>query len=320
MSRTNVFPTYVPELDYKILEETDDETLFRSCKANTYLANLCDDELFWRDRTLPRYAKLVKFREPGSTWKSFYTELVNDAMYLVETSWGKVYVYSDIKRAYDMLWREVADLNQITLEEALATDFTINNFDDAFIVLIYKNKVVSLDDKYVLFNYQRRSADILQYPNLPSLNVKNRTLFYYSGTRLKTEVINEVNIGRQDDSSNSTFVGVFDYNVNVLAALMKYVPEYKVNYLHEYINNYYIISMDSDDDSKYLYEFTYGYISKGELNPENGYYSKLLLVNEALFGRPLNFRQFATSTVSSSDSRVELAVIDDQIRQYYENN
>lgn len=51
MARTNVFPTYIPELDYKILEDTDDANLFRSCNTNTYVADICDNEMFWRDRS-----------------------------------------------------------------------------------------------------------------------------------------------------------------------------------------------------------------------------------------------------------------------------
>lgn len=317
MSGANIFPTYIPELDHKILEEIDDANLFRSCNTNSYIANICNDETFWRNRTKARYAKLIRFRPPATTWKSFYTRLINDAMYIVEISWDHVYLYSDINRAYNMLWSKVASSHQITLEEALITKFERNDIDIATIKLLYKNEVIANDNKYILYDFINREIDILQYPNLPGLAVKNMDLFYYSGLRFKTELINGYNMGEYDDSANNEFMGVFDYTIDVLASFINYVPSYKVDYLHNYVNNYHILSIDTDNMGTKLNSFAYGYRSITYQDLETGEYYQNLLVNEKLFGKPLMFRQFRIPINGPNVSHPIIVMMEEAIRNYY---
>ena len=83
MSEGGVFPTYIKELDQTILQSLDDYNLLTSCQTNSYLASICEDDMFWKARVIQRYNKLIVSHDIDMPWNYFYDKLINDAMYIV---------------------------------------------------------------------------------------------------------------------------------------------------------------------------------------------------------------------------------------------
>lgn len=274
MSRTNVFPTYIPELDYKILQDTDDANLLRSCNTNTYLVNLCDDEIFWRDRSRSKYAMLIKFREPTMTWKAFYIRLVNDAMYIVSNPQGP-FIYSNIKQAYDRYLADVLDQDVY---------FSIR--------LIYKGAVKRLPDEPLLFNGTSTNLkDVLQYPNLPGLKIRDIELFYYSGFVIKPRVDLE-----------EDFEGIFDYNYANLVTFMNYTP-YEMDDDDIHSRAYHLLTLNSNQkgmvfvNNKYGYKFMEPILIDGRI-------FRQVLVDGSLFNKTKNFEllNIDLNSITTSDT------------------
>lgn len=314
MLRTNVFPTYIPELDYKILEDTDDEDLFRSCNSNSYLASICDDEVFWRNRTITRYAMLIKFRGPGTTWKAFYSRLINDAMYLVHTEPSVISLHSNIKDAYKEFWDSVSLKNNVTVEEASSTDYS-NVLEDmrAVIKIVYKGEISSVRDE-IIFDNKRPTPDILQYPNLPGLKVRNRPLFFYEALRFYDILGTDGTYGGTAfdwDTENNDVLGVFDYNDEVLSLFMTWEP-YKVNHPYYYSPDYGKIAIDSNKEPTLYIKYKYGYMGTNS--------GGVVLVNESLFGKPLKFVR-RVLYIGDNLSREELIkAVESAVEKYYEQS
>ena len=67
----------IKDVDLKILSELDDTDLLSFCKLNVenkYVHKLCNDENFWRDRTLKKLGKLEK--NDNRSWKQLYLKIV----------------------------------------------------------------------------------------------------------------------------------------------------------------------------------------------------------------------------------------------------
>ena len=65
----------IKDVDLKILSELDDETLLNFCVTNKYGSQLCQDEMFWRNRLTAKYPDSLNFKDPKRTWKSWYLNL-----------------------------------------------------------------------------------------------------------------------------------------------------------------------------------------------------------------------------------------------------
>ena len=67
----------IKDVDLKILSELDDNDLLSFCKLNVenkYVYKLCNDENFWRDRTLKKFGKVEK--NENRSWKQLYLKIV----------------------------------------------------------------------------------------------------------------------------------------------------------------------------------------------------------------------------------------------------
>ena len=67
----------IKDVDLKILSELDDNDLLSFCKLNVenkYVYKLCNDENFWRDRTVKKFGKLEK--NENRSWKHLYLKIV----------------------------------------------------------------------------------------------------------------------------------------------------------------------------------------------------------------------------------------------------
>jgi len=65
--------TGIKDVDLKILSELDDMSLLNFCKTSTYGKKLCENEIFWFNRTLSKYGKVEK--NPKRSWKNLYLKL-----------------------------------------------------------------------------------------------------------------------------------------------------------------------------------------------------------------------------------------------------
>ena len=324
MDTRSAFPTYISEIDQNILMDVDDANLFRACNIDSYTQSICDDEVFWRNRTLIRYFKLIKFRTPDTTWKAFYRRLVNDAMYIVGTAILKFFVYSNINDAYNMLWEHITAKYRLTREEILesisAGTFNIPS-SIVYIKLAYKGEVSAVDDEYLLYDASKDVRDILEYPDLPALNVKGRELFNYAGSRFKRVLNPQLNreFTEYDMTPHNEFRGVFDYNDEVMHSFLKYYPPYAPDYPYVYFNSFYVLTMDSGRPGVKLLPFKYGYrttgIATAGMNKEQ--ITLTLYVDTSLFGKPLAFETFQFPVKSAKPSREGLARIGKIIEDYY---
>ena len=321
MAYTNVFPTYIAELDYQILEDLEDGDLFRSCQTDTYLANLCDNESFWRNRSRNKYAKLIKFKDADTTWKAFYKRLINDAMYLVHTEPSVISLHSNIEDAYEKFWKTIASKNNITVEMALQTDYS--NLDEegvAVIKIVYKGEITQLHDK-IIFDNKQPAPDILQYPNLPGLKVRNRPLFLYEALRFykKYDTDRTYRWTSFDwGTDNNDVVGVFDYNDEVLSLFMTWEP-YKVTHPYYYSPEYIKIAVDSNTEPISYLKYKYGYIEHRDLR--RGFVNdQVVLVDESLFGKPLRFVQRVLYIGANLSGENLISEVESAVEKYYEQS
>lgn len=316
MSTRGAFPTYIPEVDQKILLETDDANLFRACNIDPYVESICNDEIFWRNRTLARYSKLVKFRKGDVTWKAFYRRLVNDSMYNVDVGVGSggLFVYSNIIDAYNRLWQQLNPENYLTPEQFVAR-YVDNPWLTGFTIkLTYKGEVAVVNDEYLLYNNTNLAKDILEYPELPALNVKGRELWCYTSVRMTLKFYPGHNmiIPEYDDTPYNRFQGVFDKNDEIMRSFIRYLPPYTPDYSHKYSSNFYVLTMNSGNSGTNFKPFIYGYTKEMPNKPAY----QTFLVDAALFGKPPKFDTFVIKVgYFPSDERI--AQVAEQIANYY---
>jgi hypothetical protein len=321
MSAGDVFPTYIPELDQKILSVIADADLFRACNTNSYIANMCDDEIFWRNRTKTRYAMLIKFKSLNTTWKIFYRRLVDDAVYIVDTRNGKSFVYSNVTDAYNKLWDEISRMWGMPVETVRTMSFPEYE-EPCTIRLAFKNEIRARDDEFVLYDHRTPMIDILQYPILPSLNVKDRLLLHYIGIRHRIEYDAQRDriFNAHDETPHNEFCGVSDYNKDTLHSFMTYTPSYALDYPHKYVTGFVMLTMDTGDAGTWLNKFKYGYMIQPTQEPISNKILATFMVDESLFGRPVKFKIFQFIINGQIPSFHEMLEIKAQIEQYYRHN
>lgn len=67
--------THIKDLDHELMLRMEDESLLNFCKIeNKYVYQLCNDENFWRNRTMKQFGTIFKI--PNRKWKDFYLKLV----------------------------------------------------------------------------------------------------------------------------------------------------------------------------------------------------------------------------------------------------
>lgn len=317
------FPTYIIEIDQGILQIIEDADLFNVCTTNSYVADICNDEVFWRNRAKTRYSILMKFKPIGVTWKAFYHRLVNDAMYVVRTNVGNHFLYSNIVDAYDKLWDELSKEYVLPVEEVKTMDHSETDYSSV-INLIYQGEVTVVDNEFLLFDHRKPVADILQYPDLPGLKVVDSDLFYYSGARFV--VMYNQQLGRAfsefDETPHNEFHGVFYVNDEVLRAFMSYSPSYAPDYEHGYSAKFTMTRINTGDIGIQFYRFKYGYLSKPRRNrnrssSRNIPYFAQTLVDLSLFGEPIEFQKFYVGLSDRTLDREQKLEIERQIEEYF---
>lgn len=64
----------IKNIDHEILKYLDDRSLLNFCKTSQYGKQLCNDEIFWKQKTISKYG-IFKKNEKRS-WKDFYLSIV----------------------------------------------------------------------------------------------------------------------------------------------------------------------------------------------------------------------------------------------------
>jgi hypothetical protein len=105
--------TGMKDIDLKILSQLEDKDLFNMCLVNTYVSNLCKDEILWKNRLFKNYKKflsiakryytdrygevtieeeygknLEKLNNPDS-WKKIYISILNRVISLIESKYKR---------------------------------------------------------------------------------------------------------------------------------------------------------------------------------------------------------------------------------------
>ena len=318
MADHEFFLNYIPELNYSILAESDDETLLRICRVNSYAAQLCNNDEFWHNRIIKRFGPLIKYRTDNTTWKTFYQRLVNDAMYTVDTSFREVFVYSGIVDAYNKFWSVVAGRSGMTVKEVQDLGF-VDDVLMCYIKLAFKGEVTPNDDDFIIYDSKHTGLDFLEYPDLPALNVKNRDLFFYAGSRFISRfdpITNRMEEDYDDDTLHNEFRGVFDYNDAVLHSFMSYTPSYKPNYPHHYDAMYWILRMDTGTSGREYRQFKYGYVTAQTMSGDEINENRIIvLIDTSFFGSSAGF---ISETLRIRSSFVDTEVLEDLV-VYIEN-
>lgn len=68
--------TGVKDVDLLILMQLDDKSLFRTCKVNKYVNELCKNEDFWRNRFQNKFGKSAKPED--KTWRNYYIDAIEE--------------------------------------------------------------------------------------------------------------------------------------------------------------------------------------------------------------------------------------------------
>jgi len=63
------------DIDKEILLGLDDKDLGSMCNTNTYLANICRLDGFWKSKVISRYPNDIKGKPEEETWKLYYIKL-----------------------------------------------------------------------------------------------------------------------------------------------------------------------------------------------------------------------------------------------------
>ena len=62
------------DTDMLVLSQLDDRDLMNFCLSGTHARRICDDEVFWRNRTFQKYGQVNK--PANKTWKEYYLNKV----------------------------------------------------------------------------------------------------------------------------------------------------------------------------------------------------------------------------------------------------
>jgi hypothetical protein len=95
------------DVDFVILQKIDDEDLTNICAVNSYVNDLCKNDIFWRNRLLNKYGFLlgtaediiVKYKPKDILWKEYYI-WINSA---VHGDQFFSYIYADVLHRGDVL-------------------------------------------------------------------------------------------------------------------------------------------------------------------------------------------------------------------------
>jgi len=68
--------TGIRDLDYKIMEELDIRSLLNFCLTDTYISELCKNDMFWKRRFEQRIG-YGKFKPVDMSWRKYYLQLLS---------------------------------------------------------------------------------------------------------------------------------------------------------------------------------------------------------------------------------------------------
>jgi len=68
--------TLPKDVSFVMMDKLDDNSLLNFCLTNKRNKELCNNETFWRNRTLKKYGEYVKYKSPDRTWKNYYISLI----------------------------------------------------------------------------------------------------------------------------------------------------------------------------------------------------------------------------------------------------
>lgn len=175
MAQPTYFPTGRDEWDLEIMRQMDDVTLARWCRVNADLRNLCDDEVFWKERSQLYRKKLLQFVDRYLSWREFYKNILYDTVYLLYTPFIYYRAFNDPTAVYAQF---VDDLTHsgLTMEEIVTgTRPEGFEYDGLYeILLAFRGERITLKNrrKYTLFSFGREeelaTKDINDYPVLLS--------------------------------------------------------------------------------------------------------------------------------------------------------
>lgn len=75
-------------LDLIILGNLDDKDLFNVCIVNKYANNLCQNELFWKNRFIQKFGrKASQYKPVNRIWKNHYLKVVSDLSKFSDKPW-----------------------------------------------------------------------------------------------------------------------------------------------------------------------------------------------------------------------------------------
>ena len=75
-------------LDLMILGNLDDKDLFNVCIVNKYANNLCQNELFWKNRFIQKFGdKASQYKPANRNWKNHYLKVVSDLSKFSDKPW-----------------------------------------------------------------------------------------------------------------------------------------------------------------------------------------------------------------------------------------
>lgn len=126
------------DADRLILQNLDDEDLFRSLLTNKYTNSLVDEN-FWMNRVLSHFSQISKYKEKDMTWRKFYVSIVYYTNKM-ETKFGFKFTQGNPRKYYEAL-----KANKSQVGRGGQAMFLWNGMEDA--ALFYSNKLNSAYDR-----------------------------------------------------------------------------------------------------------------------------------------------------------------------------
>ena len=122
------------DVDLEILKSLEDKDLLNMCKTNKYLANLCKDDNFWKNRFEEKYNGLG-YKPKKQTWKEYYIDSSKKyEIYNLGDILSASYGYSSVSDYYKVVGFTksgnpiIAEIEKIIISEGGDPSFSCEKF------------------------------------------------------------------------------------------------------------------------------------------------------------------------------------------------
>jgi hypothetical protein len=153
--------TRIKDLDLEILSKMDDRELGRICSTDKYFAKLCQNNMFWKNRTVKRFGKyfgnnLDKYflDSEKTTWRDYYISIID----FLEKIYSKKIFHYDGKRDDLKLLSNIIMQNDKILRKELETHYELQRWKE-----MLKLELINPNNAFGYYNIVDGDLELIRY-------------------------------------------------------------------------------------------------------------------------------------------------------------